>query len=475
MTFVADSNSTDPYADFVAFCADTSSGECLLASQASNFQALYDNADVHWLLYAGSLVFIMQLGFATLCAGCCRTKNVKNILLYNLLDTCGTAFGYWMIGYAIAFGPGKFIGLNLDYFCLKGVSDGYTYIFWFYQMNFAAATASIVAGAIAERTKVQAYLLYSFFLSSLIYPIIEHSVWNIDGFFSPFREDRYRGTGVVDFAGSGVVHLTGGVASLVGIYILGPRKGRFYDEDGKPLPEAVTWPPHSVSLQMIGTLILWFGWYGFNPGSTLKITPAGYGDIAALACVNTTLSASLGAIFGMFFDTFLGYIKTRQINWDVGCCMNGALCALASITGGCAVVDTWAAVVIGIVAGCIYVLASKLLIKLRLDDVVDAVPVHFFGGIWGLLSTGLFAEPLRISRAYLIFDHQGWFYSWGKQSGDANLLLNQFFFMLWVIGFAGVTMGLWFLALRVLGLLRVNEADEDVGLDISVHKGSAYN
>jgi len=155
--------------------------------------------------------------------------------------------------------------------------------------------------------------------------------------------------------------------------------------------------------------------------------------------------------------------------------MNGALCALASITGGCAVVDTWAAVVIGIVAGCIYVLASKLLIKLRLDDVVDAVPVHFFGGIWGLLSTGLFAEPLRLSRAYLIFDHQGWFYSWGKQSGDANLLLNQFFFMLWVIGFAGVTMGLWFLALRVLGLLRVNETDEDVGLDISVHKGSAYN
>jgi len=316
---------------------------------------------------------------------------------------------------------------------------------------------------------------YSFFLSSLIYPIIEHSVWNAEGFLSPFSANPYRGTGAVDFAGSGVVHLTGGVVSLVAIIILGPRKGRFYDEDGKPLPEAVTWPPHSVSLQMIGTLILWFGWYGFNPGSTLKITPAGYGDVAALACVNTTLSGALGAIFGMFFDTFLGYIKTREVNWDVGCCMNGALCALASITSGCAVVDTWAAVVIGIVAGCIYVLSSKVLVKLRIDDVVDAVPVHFSGGIWGLLATGLFAEPLRLSRAYPITDHQGWFYSWGKGSGDAHLLLNQIFLMLWIIGFAGVSMALYFLLLRFLGLLRVNAKDEDVGLDISVHKGSAYN
>jgi len=316
---------------------------------------------------------------------------------------------------------------------------------------------------------------YSFFLSGFIYPIIQHSIWNIDGFFSPFREDHFRGTGAVDFAGSGVVHLTGGVVSLVAIIILGPRKGRFYDEDGKPLPEPVTFQPHSVSLQMIGTLILWFGWYGFNPGSTLKITPGGYGDVAALACVNTTLSAALGAIFGMFFDTFLGYITTREIKWDVGCCMNGALCGLASITGGCSVVDTWAGVVIGIVAGFVYVLSSKLLVKLRIDDVVDAVPVHFFGGIWGLLATGLLAEPSRLAKAYLIYDHQGWFYSWGKKSGDANLLLNQILLMLWIIGFAGISMALYFLVLKFLGLLRVNETDEDVGLDISVHKGSAYN
>ena len=319
------------------------------------------------------------------------------------------------------------------------------------------------------------YNRYSFFLSSLIYPIIEHSVWNADGFLSPFSPTPYRGTGAVDFAGSGVVHLTGGVVSLVAIIILGPRKGRFYDDDGEPLPEAVTWPPHSVSLQMTGTLLLWFGWYGFNPGSTLRITPAGYGDVAALACVNTTLAAALGAIFGMFFDSLLGYHKTGQVHWDVGCCMNGALCALASITGGCSVVDTWAAVVIGMVAGCIYVLASKLLVRLRIDDVVDAVPVHFFGGIWGLLSTGLFAEPERLGKAYPIHDHQGWFYSWGKGSGDAHLLLNQIFLMLWIIGFAGITMTLYFLALKYLDLLRVNEVDEDVGLDISVHKGSAYN
>jgi Amt family ammonium transporter len=226
---------------------------------------------------------------------------------------------------------------------------------------------------------------------------------------------------------------------------------------------------------MIGTLILWFGWYGFNPGSTLRITPGGYGDIAALACVNTTLSAAVGAIFGMFFDTLLGYFKTRQVHWDVGVCMNSALCALASITGGCAVVDTWAAVVIGIIAGPIYVLASKLLIKLRIDDVVDAVPVHLFGGMWGLISTGLLAEPTRTAKVVGSATHFGWFYSWGKNSGDAHLLLNQVFLLLWVVGFAGLSMGIFFYCLKLLGLLRVNDSEEDVGLDISVHKGSAYN
>jgi Amt family ammonium transporter len=279
----------------------------------------------------------------------------------------------------------------------------------------------------------------------------------------------------VDFAGSGVVHLTGGIVSLVAIIILGPRKGRFYDEDDRPLPEPAYWPPHSTSLQMIGTLILWFGWYGFNPGSTLRITPGGYGDIAALACVNTTLSAAVGAIFGMFFDTLLGYFKTRQVHWDVGVCMNSALCALASITGGCAVVDTWAAVVIGIIAGPVYVLASKLLLILRIDDVVDAVPVHLFGGMWGLISTGLLAERHRLTRAYSISAYQGLVYM--NESGEYSgiLILNQLLLILWILAFAGISMSFFFYGLKLFGLLRVSPIVEDLGIDISVHKGSAYN
>lgn len=208
---------------------------------------------------------MMQSGFAMLCAGSVRQKNVKNIMLKNLLDACGGALGFWSLGYAFAYGGSdaevvSFIG-NKDFF-LTHFSTGSEYVGWFFQFAFAATAATIVAGTVAERCKMVAYLCYSVFLTAFVYPVIVHSIWSTSGFLSAFNATPFRGVGVVDFAGSGVVHTTGGATALIAAIILGPRKGRFTDADGNPLEQPHTFPAHSVALQILGTFILWTGWYG---------------------------------------------------------------------------------------------------------------------------------------------------------------------------------------------------------------------
>jgi len=201
----------------------------------------------------------MQAGFAMLCAGSVRQKNVKNIMLKNLLDACGGAIGFFTVGFAFAYGgdtePGKtFIGNT--YFFLIDFKD---YHSWFFQFAFAATAATIVAGTVAERCKMQAYLCYSVFLTGFVYPVIVHSIWSSNGFLSAFlaEEDAFRNIGMIDFAGSGVVHMTGGATALIAAIVLGPRRGRFYDEDGNPLETPAAFPAHSVALQILGTFILW--------------------------------------------------------------------------------------------------------------------------------------------------------------------------------------------------------------------------
>ncbi len=415
----------------------------------------------------------MQCGFAMLCAGSIRQKNVKNIMLKNILDACGGALGYWAIGFALAFGEGgKFIGTSTERFFLNDFSG---FIEFFFQFTFAATAATIVAGTVAERCKMIAYAYYSVFLTGFVYPVVVHAIWNADGFLSAFHTDPLRGIGMVDFAGSGVVHMTGGATALVAAVILGPRIGRFKDENGNVLEVPVDFPPHSVSLQVLGTFILWTGWYGFNPGSTLKISPQGYGEIASLCAVTTTLSAASGCISAMVTDTLFNYWKVGEIEYDLSKAMNGCLSGLVAITAGCSVVAPWASVVIGLCAGLIYVSCSSLLIKLRIDDAVDAIPVHFFNGIWGCLSVGLFAAPSRMLLAYGSDQHVGWFYSWGKGSGDANLLLCQIagvaFIILWTVGI----MLPFFSLLHIFNFLRIDPLEEKVGMDLSHHKGSAYD
>jgi len=445
---------------------EESEGPPTLEDTQAQLAYLIAGTDVFYSLFCGAAIFLMQCGFAMLCAGSVRQKNVKNIMLKNLLDACGGALGFWAVGFSLAYDSGgAFVGTEGTKFFLNGYDN---YIDFFFQFTFAATAATIVAGTVAERCKMSAYLCYSIFLTAFVYPVVVHAIWNGEGFMSAFADDKFLGVGMIDFAGSGVVHMTGGITALCAAIVLGPRLGRFYDEDGNVLDTPVDFPAHSVALQVLGTFILWFGWYGFNPGSTLSISPENYGAIAALCAVTTTLSAAAGCVSAMFTDTILGMISTGEAEYDLTMAMNGCLGGLVGITANCSVVEPWAAVMIGIIAGWVYVLSSKLLVMLKIDDAVDAVPVHGFCGIWGCIATGIFASPDRIATAYGTGDTGGILYGYG------NLIGCEVVGVLLIIVWAAGIMTPFFLALNFLGMFRVDPIEEKVGLDISHHKGAAY-
>jgi len=446
---------------------DTAAAICAIPE---TIESMTTGVDTFFLLFGGALVFLMQAGFAMLCAGSVRQKNVKNIMLKNLLDACGGAIGFYTLGYGFAYGSGNtFIGGSL--FAIKGMASGPEYIGFFFQFAFAATAATIVAGTVAERCKMAAYLCYSLFLTAFVYPVVVRSIWSSDGFLTAFRDDAFRDIGVIDFAGSGVVHMTGGATALVAAIILGPRRGRFYDEDGNALETPKEFPAHSVALQILGTFILWFGWFGFNPGSALAIANDGSAHTAALCAVTTTLAAASGCVTAMAFDSFMEARVTGETTYDLTMAMNGALGGLVAITAGCSVVYPWAAVVIGIVGGLVYYGFSKFLIKMKIDDAVDAIPVHFANGAWGVIAVGLFSDVELQAVAGYSTAHQGWF----NDFSDANLLLVQFISILWIIAWVGCIMTPFFMLLNAMGIFRVDALEEDVGLDISHHRGAAYD
>lgn len=442
---------------------------------ASEELAVTNNGvDTFFLLFSAALVYLMQAGFAMLCAGSVRQKNVKNIMFKNLLDACGGAIGFWTVGYAIAYGDPDttvrtFAGAK-SYFFLKGVTDSATLIGWFFQFAFAATAATIVAGTVAERCKMQAYLCYSVALTAVVYPIVVHQGWSSAGYLSAFGDGPlFMGTGAYDFAGSGIVHMTGGYTALIAAKILGARTGRFFDADGNPLDEPQSFPPHSVALQILGTFVLWFGWYGFNPGSALAITPAGYADIASLCAVTTTIAAASGCVTSCFTDMIINRFYTGEVEYDVGMAMNGALGGLVGITAGCSIMTPGIACIVGIIAGWVYLGFSKLLIKLKIDDAVDAVPVHFACGFWGVLAVGLLAHPDLAANTYGT-GGGGVFYG-----APPNLLAANMTLIAFIIGWVSVIMIPFFMLLKVAGLFRVELLEEEVGLDISHHKGAAYD
>ncbi len=411
-----------------------------VATQATNIASLVSAVDTVWVLFATALVFLMQAGFAMVEAGFTRAKNAGNIIMKNLMDFSIGAVVYWIIGYSLMFGQSNgFIGAVDLFVANASAADPSMFTFLMFQTVFAATAATIVSGAMAERTKFVSYCLYSLIISAVIYPISGGWVWNADGWL--FQK------GYIDFAGSTVVHMVGGIAGLVGAIILGPRIGK-YGKDKKP--RAIL--GHSITLGALGVFLLWFGWFGFNPGSTLSATGDNTVAIGSIF-MTTNIAAAAAACTTMLFTWF------RYKKPDVSMTLNGALAGLVAITAGCASVNPFGAFLIGIIAGIAVVLGVELLDKvLKIDDPVGAVAVHGICGALGTLLVGFFAVD------------GGVFYG-----GGWHLVGVQALGIVSIAAWVAVTMTIAFLIIKYTIGLRVSAAEEIRGLDIEEHGlASAY-
>jgi Amt family ammonium transporter len=411
--------------------------------------------DAVWVLLAGVLVIFMQAGFAFLEAGFTRTKNAAHVAGKNIIVLAVASLAFWAAGFAIAFGAGTplfglsgfFLGVLGDAartfpsLATSAVPLGAKFIF---QVAFCAVSLAIVWGGMAERTRLAVYPLFGLIFATLIYPVTAHWIWG-GGWLA--------GLGMQDFAGSTVVHLQGGTAALIGAILLGPRLGK-YNPDGSPN----VIPGHNLAYAVLGVFILWLGWFGFNPGSTL----AAIGGFFAYVALTTHLAAAAGALAGLFGAwVFLG-------KPDIGMMLNGVLAALVAITASCAYVEPWAAVVIGAVAALIMLATVRVVeYRLRIDDPVGAFGVHGMAGVWGTLSTGLFAAPHLVGQ--LGIGQPGLLYGGGlTQLGVQALGIIAAFLYVATASFAT----LWVLK-RTIGL-RAAPHEEMEGLDLAEHGVEGY-
>ncbi len=403
-----------------------------------SLEALSVAINTTWTMVAASLVFFMQAGFAMVEAGFTRSKNAANIVLKNLMDFVVASLAFWLVGFGLMFGEslgglvgwGGF-GSSEASFAHLGLAIPFFAFLWF-QTTFAGTTATIVSGAMAERTKFAAYLAFSTLITVLVYPVVGHWIWG-GGWLAQM--------GFLDFAGSTAVHSVGAWASLAGLIVLGPRVGRF-DRAGKP--RKIT--GHNLVLAALGIFILWFGWFGFNPGSTLAATDL---NIARIA-LTTNLAAAAGALVAVMF----AYLRFKT--WDVEMAMNGALGGLVGITAGTAFVSPLSAIIIGAVGGLLVGPVGLLLERFKIDDAVGAIPVHGAAGLWGTVAVGLFHES------------QGLLFG-----GGATLLGVQALGSLAVFGFSFTACLGIFYGLKVTTGLRVSKAEELSGLDAK-HGVQAY-
>lgn len=303
-----------------------------------------------------------------------------------------------------------------------------------------------------------------------MYPVTVHNIWSQSGFLSVLSKKPLFGVGMIDFAGSGVVHVTGGATALIATKLLGPRKGRFYNDKGEKLRRPNLLIGHSKSLQMLGSFILWFGWYGFNAGSALKLGSELNTIVIAKSVVNTALAGGSSGVTALLVNLVVTERKTGEPVYKLAAAMNGCLTGLAAITGSCGIIEPWAAILIGVVAGLLYLVASNILEKTCIDDAVDAIPVHLFGGSWGVIATGLFVSPQGLRAMYGDgINHVGWFYSWGRGSGDFTIMGCQIVGLLCIILWTSTVMTPFFLFLNYMGMLRADSLEEIVGLDVSYH------
>ena len=431
----------------------------VIAADPTGAETLANNpeapVDFVWVLVSGFLVMFMQTGFAFLEAGFARAKNVANVMMKNLVDFAVGSLAFFAVGFALMMGSdwNGLIGTD-GWFLAGNAYDVNTILIWFFMLVFAATAATICSGAIAERPKFSTYVIYSVVVTALIYPIYGHWLWG-SGWLSSadFMTKLGGGYGALDFAGSGVVHGVGGYVALAACLLLGPRIGK-YDEFGKP--RAI--PGHNMAFAVIGTLILWFGWFGFNPGSTLSAHELRISVIAA----NTNLAAAAGAVTAMFITW------KRLGKPDVGMTVNGAVGGLVAITAPCAWVAPWASVVIGIIAGFISCYGYWWLERRGVDDVVGAIPVHGFNGTWGLIALGLLADG-----TYGVYTTNGPLVT-GLLYGNAGFFIVQLISA--IVNFAwafGAGFVLFYILKKTIGL-RVSPEEELLGLDISEHAAISY-
>ena len=421
-----------------------------------------------WTLVAAFLVFGMQVGFTMLEAGFCRSRETVNVLVECVVDTCLCGILFYAIGFAFMFSHGNgFIGYH--WFFLQGApatyeTTGVAFLaVWIFQFAFADTCSTITSGAMIGRTGFVGDLLYSLCVTGLIYPIIGHWAWGPDGWLatmgSPGNVFASLGMPFHDFAGSTVVHTIGGFIALAGAIVLGPRLGRRFKRDGgQPML------PHDLTIAVSGGLILWFGWYGFNPGSTLSAMD--FGGIGRVA-TNTTLAACAAGLTSILY----GYWKMKT--WDASYTTNGFLAGLVAITCPCYWVSPTGAVLLGGIAGVVVILGVDLLEWLRIDDPIGAVPVHGMCGIWGTLSLGLFACGQYGATGPLGPDNsaplKGLFYGGGLQVLKAQMIGS---FSITIATFA-VAMAVM-LVVNAMGLLRLPAEHESYGMDLHEHGISAY-
>tara|TARA_A100001037_G_scaffold188051_1_gene168407 strand:- start:5053 stop:6312 length:1260 start_codon:yes stop_codon:yes gene_type:complete len=401
--------------------------------------------DIVWVLVATVLVFLMQAGFALLESGAARAKNSINIIMKNVMDMSIGSLAFWLVGFGLMFGANEsgWIGTNnfglseIDPASETGMND---YAFFIFQTVFAATAATIISGAVAERTKFTAYLIYAVAVTAFIYPIFGSWVWG-GGWLNDV------GPGFVDFAGSTVVHSVGGWAALAGAIVVGPRIGKYVDGKAQRIPG------HSVTLMALGVFILWFGWFGFNAGSTVS----GNDQSIAIIFITTNLAAAAGAIGAMLIS------YTLWKRFDVYMTLNGVIAGLVAITAGCANMGPSMAILTGLIGGFVVVLAANFLENtLKIDDPVGAIAAHGFTGAWGTIAVGLFAQEEFGGINGLFF------------GGGAGQLGAQIVGVVAAFVFVFTSSFIVFKLIDSVIGMRVSPEEEETGLDVSEHSASGY-